>query len=128
MHCSHMSIKNFIKERQKNTSFSPVSAALQFLSGALLHALLDAQHQVNEPVDLDHPALLPADLDLVQQVVLCLTFAAANSQRLADVLNVLLAGQLRHACPVKRSEALRVASLYLLVSEQRGTRVVWSLT
>lgn len=73
---------------------------LKVLSGALLHALLDAQHQVNEPVDLDHPALFPADLDLVQQVVLCFIVAAAHGQRLADVLNVLLAGQLRHACPV----------------------------
>lgn len=52
---------------------------------------------MNEPVDLDHPALLPADLDLVQQVTLRLLLAAAHRQRLPDVLDVLLAGQLRHA-------------------------------
>lgn len=52
---------------------------------------------MNEPVDLDHPALLPADLDLVQQVALRLLLAAAHRQRLPDVLDVLLAGQLRHA-------------------------------
>lgn len=67
------------------------------LSGVFLHALLDAQHQMNEPVDLNHPALLPADLDLVQQMALRLLLAAAHSQRLPDVLNVLLTGQLGHA-------------------------------
>lgn len=53
---------------------------------------------MDEPVDLNHPALLPADLDLVQQVALRLVLAAAHRQRLSDVLDVLLAGQLRHAC------------------------------
>lgn len=52
---------------------------------------------MNKPVDLYHPALLPADLDLVQQVALGLVFAAADCQRLPDVLDVLLARQLRHA-------------------------------
>lgn len=88
-----------IKNKNKR-ALHLLSAPLKSLSGAFLHALLDAQHQVNEPVDLDHPALFPADLDLVQQVVLCFILAAAHGQRLADVLNVLLAGQLRHACSV----------------------------
>lgn len=58
---------------------------------------------MNEPVDLDHPALLPADLDLVQQVTLRLLLAAAHRQRLPDVLDVLLAGQLRHAWGGKKA-------------------------
>lgn len=36
------------------------------LSGPFLHTLLDSQHQVNKPVDLNHPAFFPADLYLVQ--------------------------------------------------------------
>ena len=67
------------------------------LRGAFLHPLLDAQYQVNKPVDLHHPALLPADLDLVQQVALRLLLAAAHRQRFTDVVDVLLAGQLGHA-------------------------------
>lgn len=86
-----------IKEQDKRTLHgSP--APVRSLGGAFLHALLDAQHQVDKPVDLDHPALLPADLDLVQQVVLRFALAAAHGQSLADVLDVLLAGQLGHPC------------------------------
>ena len=68
------------------------------LSGSFVHTLLDPQHQVNKPVYLNHPALLPANLYLVQQVALSFVLVAADSQRLSDVLDVLLARQLGHAC------------------------------
>lgn len=67
------------------------------LGRALFHALLNPQNQMNKPVDLYHPALLPADLDLVQQVAPRIVFAAPDGQRLPDVFDVLLARQLRHA-------------------------------
>lgn len=64
---------------------------------ALLHTLLDAEDEVQEPVELDGPAFVPADLDLVQEVSLGLVLGAAHGQRLPDVLDVLLAGELGHA-------------------------------
>ena len=76
------------------------------LGRPFLHTLLDPQHQVNEPVDLNHPALFPADLDLVQQVALSLVLAAADGQRLANVLDVLLTGQLGHACHRAENESV----------------------
>lgn len=78
-------------------TFSATLSEGRALGGAFLHTLLDPQNQMNEPVDLNHPALLPADLYLVQQVALRLLLAAADRQRLPDVLDVLLARQLRHA-------------------------------
>lgn len=68
------------------------------LSGPFLHTLLDPQHQMNKPIDLNHPAFFPADLNLIQEVALRFVLAASHSQRLADILDVLLTGQLRHAC------------------------------
>lgn len=94
------------------------------LRGAFLHALLDPQHQVDEPVDLNHPAFLPADLDLVQQVALRLVLAAADRQRLTDVLYVLLAGQLRH--PWMSKKRLRFESWKTFgKKENDGAFVVW---
>lgn len=52
------------KEHLKKKVFFP--NLYRVLSGPFFHTLLDPQHQMNKPVDLNHPAFLPADLDLVQ--------------------------------------------------------------
>ncbi len=52
---------------------------------------------MQEPVELHRPTLVPADLDLVQEVLFGLVLRASDSQSFPYVLDVLFAGQLRHA-------------------------------